>query len=188
MLCHAMWCYVPLLFLASSEDWIHTMIKGSCVYVPKAVPKERSPELEKLMDGYKAQVAEKDYRRMVSSIDRDSPNSAASSTIAYNLRQDMKDLKDVKAHTIGIVNVLYTGAAVFTAVFMISGHFTEDLGKRVLLAFLGFVLIVMCETYLYMRHAQVASETGSGSAGKRTKKVPEDVVIASRVIGKEKKA
>ncbi|KAG0276196.1 hypothetical protein BGZ95_007851 [Linnemannia exigua] len=171
---------------ASSEDWIHTMIKGSSVYVPKAAPKERSPELEKLMDGYKAQVAEKEYQRMISTIDRDSPQSAASSTIAYNLRQDMKDLKEVKAHAIGIVNVLYTGGAVFTAVFMISAHFTEDIGKRVLLAFLAFVLIVMCEAYLYTRHAQAAS--GTAGSRKRTKKLPEDVVIASRVIGKEKRA
>ncbi|KAF9120256.1 hypothetical protein BGW39_011542 [Mortierella sp. 14UC] len=176
---------------ASSEDWIHTMIKGSSVYVPKAAPKERSPELEKLMDGYKAQIAEKEYQRMISSIDRDSPNSAASSTIAYNLRQDMKDLKDVKAHAIGIVNVLYTGGAVFTAVFMISAHFTGDIGKRVLLAFAGFVLIVACEAYLYTRHAQAAD--GAGSAGgvglrKRPKKVPEDVVISTRIIGKEKNA
>lgn len=29
------------LFLESSEDWIHTMVKGSTVYVPKAAPKVR---------------------------------------------------------------------------------------------------------------------------------------------------
>lgn len=75
------------------------------------------------MDGFRAQVAEKEYRRMVSSVD---PN--ASSSVANNLRQDLKDLKDVKAHTIGIINVLYTGGAVFTAVFLISAHFTQDLG------------------------------------------------------------
>ncbi|KAF9154490.1 hypothetical protein BG015_000777 [Linnemannia schmuckeri] len=169
----------------SSEDWIHTMIKGSNVYVPKAVPKERSPELEKLMDKYKSQVAEKEYNRMIASIDRDSPSSAASSTIAYNLRQDMKDLKDVKAHAIGIVNVLYTGGAVFTAVFMISAHFTEDVGMRVLLSFLAFVLIVACEAYLYHRHAQTAA---GGSKAKRVKALPEDVVVNSVTIGKEKSA
>ncbi|KAF9905550.1 hypothetical protein EC991_001580 [Linnemannia zychae] len=176
---------------ASSEDWIHAMLKGSSVYVPKVPSKERSPELEKLMEGYKAQVAEKEYQRMISTIDPNSPNSAASSTIAYNIRQDMKDLKDVKAHAIGIVNVLYTGGAVFTAVFMISAHFTQDIGKRVLLAFASFVLIVACEAYLYTRHAQTADRDGSaagGKVGKRPKKLPEDVVVSTRVIGKEKKA
>ncbi|KAF9922309.1 hypothetical protein FBU30_007596 [Linnemannia zychae] len=167
---------------ASSEDWIHTMLKGSCVHVPKVAPKERSPELEKLMDGYRAQIAEKEYQRMVASINRDSPTSAASSTIAYNIRQDMKDLKDVKAHTIGIVNVLYTGGAVFTAVFMISAHFTQDLGFRILLSFLAFVLIVACEAYLYSRHSSVASGAASGRKTRKVKPLPEDVIIATRVI------
>ncbi|KAF9560683.1 hypothetical protein EC968_006081 [Mortierella alpina] len=99
------------------------MVRGSGVYIPKAAPKERNPELERLMEGFKAQVAEKEYQRMVSSID---PN--ASSSMANNIRQDLKDLKDVKAHSIGIINVLYTGGAVFTAVFLISAHFTQDLG------------------------------------------------------------
>jgi hypothetical protein len=85
----------------------------------------QSPELERLMDGIKAQLAEKEYQRMVSNIDPDTLNA---SSIASGIRQDMKDMKEVKAHAIGIVNVLYTGAAVFTAVFMISAHFTEDLG------------------------------------------------------------
>ncbi|OAQ25777.1 hypothetical protein K457DRAFT_141008 [Linnemannia elongata AG-77] len=170
---------------ASSEDWIHIMVKGSTVYVPKAAPKERSPELEKLMDTYKSQLASKEYSRMISSIDPNSLTSSTSSTIAYNLRQDMKDLKDVKAHSIGIVNVLYTGAAVFTAVFMISAHFTEDLGMRVLLSFLAFVGIVACEAYLYHRHAQTAA---GGSKVKRVKALPEDVVIKSVTIGKEKYA
>ncbi|KAG9061777.1 hypothetical protein KI688_006928 [Linnemannia hyalina] len=166
----------------SSEDWIHTLVKGSTVYVPKAAPKERSPELEKLMDTYKSQLASKEYSRMISSID---PISSNSSTLAYSLRQDMKDLKDVKAHTIGIVNVLYTGAAVFTAVFMISAHFTEDLGMRVLLSFLAFVGIVACEAYLYHRHAQTAT---GGSKVKRVKPLPEDVIINTTTIGKEKYA
>lgn len=77
------------------------------------------------MDGIKAQLAEKEYQRMISNIDPDTFNS---SSIASGIRQDMKDMKDVKAHTMSIINVLYTGAAVFTAVFMISAHFTEDLG------------------------------------------------------------
>lgn len=75
------------------------------------------------MEGIKAQVAEKEYQRMVSSI------NGPTNTVASHLRQDIQDLKDVKAHAIGIVNVLYTGAAVFTAVFLISKHFTDDLGK-----------------------------------------------------------
>ncbi|KAF9099708.1 hypothetical protein BGX23_000082 [Mortierella sp. AD031] len=173
---------------ASSEDWIHTIIKGSCVYVPKAPPKERSPELDRMMEGYRAQAAEKEYQRMIATIDPSSPSSAATSTIAYNLRQDMQDLKDVKAHAIGIVNVLYTGVAVFTAVFMISAHFTDDLGKRVLLAFLAFVLIVACEAYLYTRHAQTASHSSAGPGSKRTKKMPEDVVISTRTIGSKEKS
>lgn len=75
------------------------------------------------MQGIKAQVAEKEYQRMVSSI------NGPTDSVATHLRQDIQDMKDVKAHAIGIVNVLYTGAAVFTAVFMISKHFTDDLGK-----------------------------------------------------------
>ncbi|KAI8601659.1 endoplasmic reticulum-based factor for assembly of V-ATPase-domain-containing protein [Dissophora ornata] len=113
--------------LDTSEDWIHSMIKGSSVYVPKPAPKERNPELDRIMEEIKAQVAEKEYQRMISSIDPSSKNGS----IASGLRQDLKDMQDVKAHTIGIINVLYTGAAVFTAVFMISAHFTEDLGKSV---------------------------------------------------------
>ncbi|KAF8984043.1 hypothetical protein BGZ46_008964 [Entomortierella lignicola] len=109
----------------SSEDWIHVMVKGSYVYVPSPAPKERSPELERIMDGVKAQLAEKEYQRMISSIDSNANNDS----IANGIRKELKEMKDVKAHMIGIVNVLYTGVAVFTAVFMISAHFTEDLGK-----------------------------------------------------------
>lgn len=75
------------------------------------------------MEGIKAQVAEKEYQRMISSI------NGPTDSVATHLRQDIHDMKDVRAHAIGIVNVLYTGAAVFTAVFMISKHFTDDLGK-----------------------------------------------------------
>ncbi|KAG0324751.1 hypothetical protein BGZ99_001471 [Dissophora globulifera] len=111
----------------ASEDWVHVMIKGSAVYIPKPAPKERSPELDRIMDDVKAKLAEREYRRMISSIDY---TASSNGSISSGIRQDMKELKEVKAHTIGIINVLYTGAAVFTAVYMISGHFTEDLGKR----------------------------------------------------------
>ncbi|KAF9948302.1 hypothetical protein BGZ72_009771 [Mortierella alpina] len=159
------------------EDWIHAMVQGSGVYIPKTASKERSPELDRLMEGFRAQVAEKEYQRMVASVD-----PTASSSVANNLRQDLRDLKDVKAHTIGIINVLYTGGAVFTAVFLISAHFTQDLGKRILLSFLAFVLIVACESYLYVRH----SSTAAGSASKRTRRMRDDVVVTTRSFSKEK--
>ncbi|KAF9909839.1 hypothetical protein BX616_011039 [Lobosporangium transversale] len=165
----------------ASEDWIHTMIKGSSIYVPKAAPRERTPELERLMDTFRAQAAEKEYQRMISCVD---PTSSTS--IANNIRQDIKDMKDIKAHAIGIVNVLYTGAAVFTAVFMISAHFTEDLGMRVLLAFAAFILIVACEAYLYSRHA--SSAVGGANRRKKAPKLPEDVVITTHTFSKEKSA
>ncbi|KAK3820238.1 MAG: endoplasmic reticulum-based factor for assembly of V-ATPase-domain-containing protein [Benniella sp.] len=162
------------------DDWVHVMIKGSSVYIPKASPKERSPELERLMDGIKAQLAEKEYQRMVSNIDPDTLNA---SSIASGIRQDMKDMKEVKAHAIGIVNVLYTGAAVFTAVFLISAHFTEDLGMRVLLSFLGFVLIVACEAYLYSRHVSVAKTRTK----RKELRLPEDTVAITRSFSKDKR-
>ncbi|KAF9921483.1 hypothetical protein BGZ65_010315 [Modicella reniformis] len=165
------------------EDWIHVMIKGSSVYIPKSPPKERSPELEQIMEGIKAQIAEKEYQRMVSSID---PDAGSGSSIAGSIRQDVKEMKEIKAHAIGIINVLYTGAAVFTAVFMISGHFTEDLGKRVLLAFLAFVLIVACEAYLYSRHVSAANTPAS--RGRKKPKLPDDVVITTRSFVKDKSA
>ncbi|KAG9325158.1 hypothetical protein KVV02_003575 [Mortierella alpina] len=159
----------------ASEDWIHVMVQGSGVYIPKAAPKERNPELDRLMEGFKAQVAEKEYQRMVSSID---PN--ASSSLASNLRQDLKDLKDVKAHTIGIINVLYTGGAVFTAVFLISAHFTQDLGMRILLSFLAFVLIVACEAYLSI--PQRVLETGS-IVSVQCLETPQDSTSKNAIVG-----
>ncbi|KAG0218943.1 endoplasmic reticulum-based factor for assembly of V-ATPase-domain-containing protein [Mortierella sp. GBAus27b] len=165
----------------ASEYWIHAMIKGSSVYVPKPPPKERSPELERIMDGIKAQLAEKEYQRMVSSVD---PDSLDSSSIAGAIRQDLKDMRDIKAHSIGIINVLYTGASVFTAVYMISGHFTEDIGIRVLLAFLGFVLIVACEAYLYTRHASL----GNTPEASERKKRPVDSVAVTKSFTKDKNA
>ncbi|KAG0346754.1 hypothetical protein BG004_000906 [Podila humilis] len=151
-----------------------------------AVP--ANPELEKIMENIKSQVAEKEYQRMVSSVNHKNNN-----TVADYLRQDIQDLKDVKAHAIGIVNVLYTGAAVFTAVYMISAHFTNDLGMRILLAFLSFILITACEAYLYSRHASTSS-TGDGFSRKKTnlkskskKQLPEDVVITSRTFVSTKK-
>ncbi|KAF9434280.1 hypothetical protein BGZ76_008279 [Entomortierella beljakovae] len=157
------------------------MIRGSSVYVPKPPPKERSPELEHIMEGVKAQLAEKEYQRMISSITPGVNNN----TLASGIKQEMKDMKDIKAHMIGIVNVLYTGAAVFTAVYMISGHFTDDLGMRVLLSLLAFVLIVACEAYLYSRHA-----SESTAVPKKKKKnetlLPEDVIITKTKYIKEK--
>ncbi|KAF9430925.1 hypothetical protein BGZ94_002054 [Podila epigama] len=167
---------------ASDEDYIHMMIKGSSIYFPKQPPKERNPELDRIMEGIKAQVAEKEYQRMIASIS----GGPHGSSMSANLRQDIKDLKDVKAHAIGIVNVLYTGAAVFTAVFMISAHFTQDLGKRVLLAFFGFVLIVACEAYLYSRHASASSAGDGFNRKKKPKKLPEDIVARTFVSTSEK--
>lgn len=77
------------------------------------------------MDNIKAQVAEKEYQRMVSSIDA---SAGESLSIGSSLKQDMKEMQEVKAHLTGIINVLYTGGAVFMAVFMLSAHFTDDLG------------------------------------------------------------
>ncbi|KAG0263944.1 hypothetical protein BG011_007777 [Mortierella polycephala] len=154
------------------------MIKGSGVYIPKPAPKERNPELDRIMEGVKAQIAEKEYQRMVSSI-----STSNDSSVAHNIRQDIKEMQDVKAHAMGIINIIYTGAAVFTAVFMISSHFVQDLGMRVLLAFFSFVLIVACEAYLYLRHASSAT---AGPSKKRTKKSPDDVIVTTRTFIKEK--
>ncbi|GJJ75120.1 TMEM199 family protein [Entomortierella parvispora] len=165
-----------------SEYWIHSMIRGSSVYIPKQPPKERSPELERIMDRIKAEVAEKEYQRMVSSING---NAGGPVSIGSSLKQDMKEMQEVKAHLTGIINVLYTGGAVFMAVFMLSAHFTEDLGMRVLLAFLAFVLIVACEAYLYTRHAAIASEN---PMAKKTKYVPGDVVVATKTLPTKEKA
>ncbi|KAF9116795.1 hypothetical protein BGX27_010412 [Mortierella sp. AM989] len=164
----------------TSEDWIHAMVKGSSVYVPKPAEKERSPELDRIMEGVKAQLAEKEYQRMVSTID---PNTNSNS-LASGIKQDLRELKDVKAHMIGIVNVLYTGAAVFTAVFLISAHFTDDLGMRVLLAFLAFILIVACEAYLYSRH--VSEATALPKKKKNLSKLPDNAVITTKTFLKEK--
>jgi hypothetical protein len=86
----------------------------------------QSPELERIMEGIKAQVAEKEYQRMISSIDSNGDNGPL--TIGSSLRQDMKEMQEVKAHLTGIINVLYTGGAVFLAVFLLSSHATDDLG------------------------------------------------------------
>jgi hypothetical protein len=52
----------------------------------------------------------------------------------------------------------------------------------------GFLLIVACEAYLYSRHASVSS-TGDGfSRKKRSKKLPDDVVITTRTFVSTKKS
>lgn len=76
------------------------------------------------MDEIKAELAEKEYQRMISGVG----SGSNTNSISGGIRQDLKELRDVNAHMIGIINVLYTGAAVFTAVFLISSHFTEDIG------------------------------------------------------------
>ncbi|KAG0056641.1 hypothetical protein BGZ83_004166 [Gryganskiella cystojenkinii] len=164
------------------DDWIHSMIKGSSVYIPKPPPKEPNPELERIMEGIKAQVAEKEYQRMISSID---PHASENLSIGGHLRQDMKEMQEVKSHLTGIVNVLYTGGAVFMAVFMLSAHFTTDLGIRVLLAFLAFVLIVACEAYLYTRHSSIAIEAPKAM---KTRYAPKDVVISPKPFSSKEKA
>ncbi|KAF9969557.1 hypothetical protein BGZ73_008046 [Actinomortierella ambigua] len=145
-----------------SEYWIHSLLKGSAVYVPPPPAKEKashSPELERILNEARAQIAAKDYNRMVDSI------SGSSGT---GLREQMAELRGLKSTLISIVNILYTGVAVFIAVYMLSKHVFEDVGMRFLLGFLGFTMIVASESYLYYRHV-----TGDERApSRKTKRSP----------------
>ncbi|KAF9582129.1 hypothetical protein BGW38_000609 [Lunasporangiospora selenospora] len=153
----------------NQKDYIHDMIRGSF-----------SPELERIMDKVKAQIAEKEYQRMVASVD---PHSSHNSSLGANLSQD---LKDVRSHTLGIVNVLYTGVAVFAAVYLISGHFVQDLGMRVLLSFFAFVFIVACEAYLYTRHTSIANELTPDRRKRTARSSSKDTVTTTTSFSKVK--
>ncbi|KAG0228038.1 hypothetical protein BGW42_002456 [Actinomortierella wolfii] len=129
----------------TSNYWIHELLKGSGVYVPPPPPQKKNPELERILDEARAQIAAKEYDRMMDGITGASSDSGS-------LRDQMADLREFKSTLIAIANILYTGIAVFVAVYMLSKHVYEDIGMRFLLGFLGFILIVACESYLYYRH------------------------------------
>ncbi|KAG0270624.1 hypothetical protein DFQ27_002615 [Actinomortierella ambigua] len=143
-----------------SKYWIHTLIKGSGVYVAPPPAKEKNPELERVLNEARAKIAAKDYNRMTDNVSMTSSGSGS-------LREQIAELREMKSTLITIVNVLYTGVAVFVAVYMLSKHVFEDIGLRFLLGFLGFVMIVASETYLYYRHV-----TADDHASPRRSKCP----------------
>ncbi|KAI7872190.1 endoplasmic reticulum-based factor for assembly of V-ATPase-domain-containing protein [Spinellus fusiger] len=128
------------------SGWFHELLQDSRVHsTPPPPPPPKSPAFEAYLEQLRQEQAEKEYQRMVQSAVTPAEEESV-------LRQQAKELKQVKGHVATIVNILFSMVAVATAVFVASSTMSRDIGVRVLLSITGAVVIGGVETVLYVQY------------------------------------
>ncbi|KAL1915290.1 uncharacterized protein VTP21DRAFT_6748 [Calcarisporiella thermophila] len=133
--------------IGSSKFWLHKLLEGTSIYIPPVSPREKSPELLQRLEEIRTDLANKEYARMVGN-----PNLAGQSTIPLDSTTYQEELREATRITTGIFNILFSVAAVCTAIFYASRTVTDDPGMRVLLALSGGIVIASAESFLYYRY------------------------------------
>ncbi|KAJ3021963.1 hypothetical protein HKX48_007340, partial [Thoreauomyces humboldtii] len=105
-----------------------------------------SPELVKILSDIQAELSNREYHDMTRnvSVQRGEGGRHAPLNIGGELKDAFHSLSSV-------LNVLLSVAAVFAAVFWISGTVTSDLGKRTLLSLLAALIVAVAEGWFFAK-------------------------------------
>jgi hypothetical protein len=89
-------------------------------------------------------VEEKEYMASIESFN-------SRSDLKFSIGNEMKEWKLVQKQLTGIVNVLFSIAAVFTCCFYLGELVHIDIGSRVLLALLFALLVAIAEGWFFAK-------------------------------------
>lgn len=138
-------------------------------------PKKKSERLAKLCAEAVEQLGEQEYQRMIasakpspsvwsfSSVGREQslnplfkplPNGLHEGRLANEVSEPSMGemMRDVNRQLVTIVNVLFSMAAVFYALYYYGPHMTQEVGHQILIALAGALVVGIAEVYLiYVR-------------------------------------
>ncbi|KND04520.1 uncharacterized protein SPPG_00249 [Spizellomyces punctatus DAOM BR117] len=125
------------------DFYFHELVKGSEVYMDKPKPRVKSPELIQLLDAIRADLANKEYAEMVRGV---SLNREVQPLVPIG-----GELRNAFRQISSVINVLFSIAATFAAVFWVSGTVTRDVGMRTLIGLFGALLVAIAEGWFFAR-------------------------------------
>ncbi|KAI8995927.1 endoplasmic reticulum-based factor for assembly of V-ATPase-domain-containing protein [Gaertneriomyces semiglobifer] len=151
----------------SSEYSLHALLRGSKVYMDRPKERVKSPELVRILENIKADLANKEYAEMVRHVStfRERDNVPASSI--------GNDLRDAFRQMTAIINVIFSILAVFMAVYWVSGTVTRDIGMKVLISLFFALVALIAEGWFFTRDwllndiAPASTTPTRGTAGKQ---------------------
>jgi len=140
------------------EVYLHELLVGSELIIPKLEIPERNPELEARVNKLKHMLAEKEYRKMTKNVNFTSRFKSEDS-IGYQIKQ-------INSGLIGVFQFIVTIAAAFMFGFMGVEVFlglTLDLGVKLLLGIIFALIVGMAELYfLAINLANDVTDTPTG--------------------------
>ncbi|KAJ1917425.1 hypothetical protein IWQ60_007781 [Tieghemiomyces parasiticus] len=116
-------------------------LKGTSAYFPAPAVKERDPAFAAHLEKVKAELAQRDYLRMVQNV-AVNERRRVGSTIAH-------DMREVQQQLLVIFNIIFSIVAVFVTVYYASYTMTSDVGLRAALALAACFIVGGAEAWLY---------------------------------------
>ncbi|KAJ1945771.1 hypothetical protein FBU59_002212 [Linderina macrospora] len=151
------------LLSQGSDAWIHTLLRGSCIYIEKPKPKPRNPELEARLAKISRMLEEQEYKKMTDNVQlkmhekTGGDNVTNLDTVVPGVRAGVsagpisaqQEMKEVNRQISVIANILFSALGVGFAVFYASYTLTSELGFRILLGLASAIVIAAAEAWLF---------------------------------------
>ncbi|XP_001368624.1 transmembrane protein 199 [Monodelphis domestica] len=128
-----------------SSVFLHELLEGSEIYLPKIVKPPRNPELVARLEKIKVQLANEEYSRITRNVSCQA--SKQSGTLAGLGQQ----VRSAKALVINIFNFFVTVAAAFTCTYLGSQYIFSEMTGRVLAAVIVASVVGLAELYIMVR-------------------------------------
>jgi hypothetical protein len=126
--------------LSPSQSLSGILKKSKIVHPTIKIP-VRSPQLEASLEKARKIINQREYDRMCSTV-----KVQEKETIGNG-----KDIKGAQKVVSGVVNISFSAAAVFMAIFWIGNGVTESIGLKTLLALTGSLIIIIAEGYFFFK-------------------------------------
>nr|XP_033778025.1 transmembrane protein 199 [Geotrypetes seraphini] len=130
---------------SGSPVYLHELLEGSQIYLPKVEKPPRNPELVTRLEKIKAKLANDEYKRITRNINCQELNRYG--TLADFGRQ----VKSMKAVAITIFNFIVTVAAAFVCTYLGSQYYFTEIAARVLSSVIVASVVGLAELYVLVR-------------------------------------
>ncbi|XP_029467230.1 transmembrane protein 199 [Rhinatrema bivittatum] len=125
--------------------YLHELLEGSRIYLPKVETPPRNPELVARLEKIKAKLANDDYKRITRNINCQELNRYGS------LADFGRHVRSMKALVITIFNFIVTVGAAFVCTYLGSQYLFTEIAARVLSAVIVASVVGLAELYVLVR-------------------------------------
>ncbi|KAI8054452.1 endoplasmic reticulum-based factor for assembly of V-ATPase-domain-containing protein [Syncephalis plumigaleata] len=141
--------------IEKSQYWLHELLRDSGVIIDPPLPAPpQNPVLAAQLEAIRVEQANREYAHMVRDV---APGFGAN---GYdNNGNDIYEARQTQRQLVAILNVLFSIAGVFTAVYWATGMVTNDIAMRVLWAILVSLAVAAAEAWLYVRYFSQSDAT-----------------------------